>query len=235
MSLTSSLPRRSRFLPFALPDLDEREAEAVRVVLESGWLTTGEKTRLFESRFAERVGAKHAVAVNSCTAAMHLALEAIGLQRDDEVITTPYTFAATAEVIRYFDAKPVFVDIEPDSLNIDPLKTASAITERTRAIIPVHVAGLAADLDALRAVAAPRSIAIIEDAAHAFPTTYRGRSSGSISRLLAPSSLSSRTSAGSASVTRPRPTRFSIRAGDDAGARTVLLEVAARVARARTA
>jgi dTDP-4-amino-4,6-dideoxygalactose transaminase len=181
MSLTSSLPQRSRFLPFALPDLDEREAEAVRVVLESGWLTTGEKARLFETRFAERTGAKHAVAVNSCTAAMHLALEAIGLQRDDEVITTPYTFAATAEVIRYFDAKPVFVDIEAASLNIDPAKVAAAITGRTRAIIPVHVGGLAADLDALRAAAAPQALAIIEDAAHAFPTTYHGRPIGGIS------------------------------------------------------
>ena len=126
MSLTSSVPERSTFLPFALPDLDAREAEAVRLVLESGWLTTGEQAKLFETRFAGQVGAKHAIAVNSCTAAMHLALEAIGLQRGDEVITTPYTFAATAEVIRYFDAKPVFVDIESDSLNIDASRVAGA-------------------------------------------------------------------------------------------------------------
>jgi dTDP-4-amino-4,6-dideoxygalactose transaminase len=181
MSSTSSLLQRSAFLPFALPDLDGREADAVRVVLESGWLTTGEKAKLFETRFAAQVGAKHAIAVNSCTAAMHLALEAIGLQRGDEVITTPYTFAATAEVIRYFDARPVFVDIESDSLNIDAARVAGAITGRTRAIIPVHVGGLAADLDALSEAAAPQSIAIIEDAAHAFPTTHRGRAVGSIS------------------------------------------------------
>ena len=114
---------------------------------------------------------------------MHLALEAIGLQRGDEVITTPYTFAATAEVIRYFDAKPVFVDIESDSLNIDASRVTGAITGRTRAIIPVHVGGLAADLDVLREAAAPQSLAIIEDAAHAFPTTHRGRPVGSISEF----------------------------------------------------
>lgn len=181
MSSTSNLVQRSHFLPFALPDLDQREADAVQEVLQSGWLTTGEKTRRFESRFAERVGAKHAVAVNSCTAAMHLALEAIGLTPGDEVITTPYTFAATAEVIRYFDAKPVFVDIESNSLNIDAARVAGAITGRTRAIIPVHIGGLAADLDALKEAAAPQSIAIIEDAAHAFPATYRGQPIGSIS------------------------------------------------------
>ncbi len=180
MSSTSSVSR-STFLPFALPDLDEREFAAVREVLESGWLTTGAKTREFESRFAERVGAQHAIAVNSCTAAMHLALEAIGLERGDEVITSPYTFAASAEVIRYFDAKPVFVDIDPESLNIDPARVASAITSRTKAIIPINIAGLAADLDAIKPVA--RNIPVIEDAAHAFGTTYRGKPIGAQSEF----------------------------------------------------
>ena len=110
---------RPAFLPFALPDLGEEEFREVKEVLESGWITTGPKTHRFEQEFAARVGANHAVAVNSCTAAMHLALEAIDLRPGDFVFTTPYTFAATAEVIRYFDAVPVFVDVEPDTLNID--------------------------------------------------------------------------------------------------------------------
>ena len=102
---------RNDFLPFALPDVDDQELIQIKEALDSGWVTTGPKTRQFEAEFAAAVGAKHAIAVNSCTAAMHLALEAIGLQRGDEVITTPYTFAATAEVVRYFDARPVLVDV----------------------------------------------------------------------------------------------------------------------------
>src|SRR3989337_2211637 len=112
-------------------------------------VTTGPKTHQFEAEFAAYVGAKHAVAVNSCTAAMHLALEAIGLQRGDEVITTPYTFAATAEVVRYFDARPVFVDVEARGLNLQADLLEDAVTERTKAIIPVHLAGLPVDLDGI--------------------------------------------------------------------------------------
>ena len=167
------------FLPFALPDIDHTELTQIQEALNSGWVTTGPKTRQFEAEFATAVGAKHAIAVNSCTAAMHLALEAIGLQRGDEVITTPYTFAASAEVIRYFDARPVLVDICADDFNIDPRRIEAAITSRTKAIIPVHIAGLPADLDAIAAIAAKYNLAIIEDAAHAFPTRYKGRMIGS--------------------------------------------------------
>jgi dTDP-4-amino-4,6-dideoxygalactose transaminase len=170
---------RSEFLPFARPDIGEAEEQAVLEVLRSGWLTTGPKTRSFEAEFAKHVGARHAVAVNSCTAAMHLALEAIGLGPGDEVITTPYTFAATAEVVRYFDATPVFVDVRSDDLNLDPALIEPALTPRTRAIIPVHIGGLPADLDAVSAVAAASGLAVIEDAAHAFPARYRGRAIGS--------------------------------------------------------
>ena len=169
---------REKFLPFALPDIDEEELEEVRESLMSGWITTGPKVRRFESDFAEKVGARHAIAVNSCTAAMHLALEAIGLQRDDEVITTPYTFAATAEVIRYFDARPVFVDVREKDFNINVDLIESAISERTRAIIPVHIAGLAAELDAIYDIAERYHLAVIEDAAHAFPATYNGHTIG---------------------------------------------------------
>lgn len=174
---------RISFLPFALPDIDETELAEVREALEAGWVTTGLKVRQFESAFAAAVGAKHAIAVNSCTAAMHLALEAIGLQRGDEVITTPYTFAATAEVVRYFDARPVLVDVGAHDLNIHADLIEAAITPRTRAIIPVHIAGLPAELDAIHAVAQRHGLPVIEDAAHAFPSSYKVRSIGSISQF----------------------------------------------------
>lgn len=171
---------RQEFLPFALPDYGAGEFDAVRQVLESGWITTGSRTREFEAEFAKAVGAKHAIAVNSCTAALHLALEAAGITADDEVITTPYTFAASAEVIRYFKAKPVFVDVDRRTLNIDPQRIAEAITPRTKAIIAVDIAGLAADYDPIVELARERGLVLIEDAAHAFPTTYKGRMVGTI-------------------------------------------------------
>lgn len=170
---------RKNYLPFALPDVDDAELQQIKEALDSGWVTTGPKTKQFEAEFAAAVGAKHAVAVNSCTAAMHLALEAIGLHAGDEVITTPYTFAATAEVIRYFDAKPVFVDVDTRCLNINPTRIEAAISPRTKAIIPVHIAGLPAEMDAIADIAARHRLAIVEDAAHAFPTRYKGRTIGS--------------------------------------------------------
>ncbi len=170
---------RISFLPFALPDTNSEEVNEIRNSFDLGWLTTGPKVRRFEAEFAATVGARHAIAVNSCTAAMHLALEALGLRAGDEVITTPYTFAATAEVVRYFDARPVLVDVEPQTLNMDVTALTAAITPRTRAVIPVHIAGLPADLDAIHAVAARHDLTVIEDAAHAFPTRYKGRMIGS--------------------------------------------------------
>jgi len=173
---------RDHFLPFALPDMDEAEVAAAAEVIRSGWLTTGGKVRAFEAAFAERVGARHAIAVNSCTAALHLGLEAVGVGPGDRVVTTPYTFAASSEVIRYLGAHPVFVDVRPDTLNIDPAGVAAALgRERIAAILPVHVAGEPCDLDALRAVAG--DIPIIEDAAHALPTRLGGRMIGGLSRL----------------------------------------------------
>jgi len=169
-----------RFLPFALPDVDDSELAEIKDVLVSGWITTGPKTRQFEAEFAAAVGAKYAVAVNSCTAAMHLVLEALGLQAGDEVITTPYTFAATAEVVRYFAAKPVFVDICPADFNINPDLIEATVTERTKAIIPVHIAGSPVDIDAIYAIAKSHGLAVIEDAAHAFPAKYKGRTIGTI-------------------------------------------------------
>jgi perosamine synthetase len=176
--LPTTLKIRNAFLPFALPDVDGCELGEIEDALRSGWVTTGPKTHQFEADFASYIGAKHAIAVNSCTAAMHLALEAIGLERGDEVITSPYTFAATAEVVRYFDARPVFVDIRPGDLNLNPDLIRAAITERTKAIIPVHMAGLPVDLDAIYAIAGEYNLAVIEDAAHAFPAKYKGHSIG---------------------------------------------------------
>ena len=176
------LTPRLKFLPFALPEIDETELREVKEVLESAWVTTGPKTKQFESEFADAVNAKHAIAVNSCTAALHLALEAIGLQRGDEVLTTTYTFAATAEVIRYFDAKPILLDVDPRSLNMNPELIERAITPRTKAILPVHIAGLPANLDAIHTIALKNGLPVIEDAAHAFPTKYNGKMIGSVSK-----------------------------------------------------
>src|SRR5688572_24285521 len=128
----------TKVLPFHVPDVGEEEIQSIVETLRSGWLTTGPKVQQFEREFAERIGARHAIAVNSCTASLHLALDAIGLGEGDEVIVPTMTFAATAEVVTYFHAKPVLVDCRWDTLNIDVDQIEKAITPRTRAIIPVH-------------------------------------------------------------------------------------------------
>ncbi|MEW5804096.1 MAG: DegT/DnrJ/EryC1/StrS family aminotransferase [bacterium] len=169
------------FLPFFVPDIGEEEVAEVVDSLRSGWITTGPKTKLFERNFAEFLGnGVEAIAVNSGTAGLHLGLEALGIGAGDEVITTPYTFTATAEVIRYLGARPVFVDIDPATFNIDPSKIEAAITPRTRAIIPVHFAGLACDMDAIVDIARHHGLAVVEDAAHALPTTYNGKLVGTL-------------------------------------------------------
>jgi dTDP-4-amino-4,6-dideoxygalactose transaminase len=163
------------YLPFARPDIGSAEIDAVRRVLESGWITTGPEAARFEAEFRTYVGASHAVAVNSCTAALHLGLEAMGVGEGDEVITSPYTFASTGEVIRYLRGDPVFVDVEADTLNLDPALVAAAVSPRTKAILPVHVAGQPADLDAIYRIAGDHRLAVLEDCAHALPAWYRGR------------------------------------------------------------
>lgn len=164
------------FLPFALPDIGEDEINEVVDSLRSGWLTTGPKTKRFEEDFAAFIGdGVEAIAVNSATAGLHLALEAVGIGSGDEVITTPYTFTATAEVVRYLGAHPVFVDIDQNTFNIDPSRIEKVITPRTKAIIPVHFAGLACDMDSITAVANKYGLKVVEDAAHSLPTTYRGK------------------------------------------------------------
>lgn len=163
------------FLPFSLPDIGEEEISEVVDSLRSGWLTSGPKTKLFEQKFADFIGnGVEAVAVSSATAGLHLALEACGIGVGDEVITSPYTFTSTAEVIRYLGAHPVFVDIDPVTLNIDPNKIETAITSRTKAIIPVHFAGLTCDYDSILHLANKYGLKVIEDAAHALPATWKG-------------------------------------------------------------
>jgi dTDP-4-amino-4,6-dideoxygalactose transaminase len=171
-----------KFIPFALPDIGEDEIAEVVDSLRSGWLTTGPKTLQFERDFAERVGARHAVAVNSGTAAMHLALEAMGVGEGDLVITTDFTFTATGEVIRYLGADPVFVDIDPQTFNmgVAELEKALKIHDRVKAVIPVHFAGQACDMASIMTLCTEHEVSVLEDAAHAFPATSGGRSVGSI-------------------------------------------------------
>jgi dTDP-4-amino-4,6-dideoxygalactose transaminase len=184
---------RATFLPFAVPHITQAEIDEVVDTLRSGWLTTGPKTKRFEREFAERVGAPHALAVNSATAAMHLALDAIGLQPGDEVIVPVYTFTATAEVVVYFRARPVLVDVDPVTCNLDPSQLEKHITSRTRAIMVVHIAGLPAEMDAILAIARAYNLPVIEDAAHAFPAKYRERMIGSISDMTAFSFYATKT------------------------------------------
>ena len=174
------------FLPFALPEIGEEEIAEVVAVLRSGWITTGPRAKRFEADFSAFLGGAdgeqglHCIAVNSATAGLHLALEALGIGPGDEVITTTHTFTATAEVVRYLGADVRLVDIDPATLNIDPQAVEAAITSRTKAIIPVHYAGLAADMPALLAIARRHGLKVVEDAAHALPATCRGRLVGTL-------------------------------------------------------
>lgn len=172
----------AEFLPFALPEIGDAEIAEVVDTLKSGWVTTGPKARRFEADFAAFLGEPglHCIAVNSATAGLHLALEALGIGPGDEVITTTHTFTATAEVVRYLGADVKLVDIDPLTLNIDPALVEAAIGPRTKAIVPVHYGGLAADMCALLATAAKHGLKVVEDAAHALPTTHQGRLVGTL-------------------------------------------------------
>jgi dTDP-4-amino-4,6-dideoxygalactose transaminase len=174
------------FLPFALPEIGDDEIAEVVDTLKSGWVTTGPKARRFEQDFSAFLGASspdsglHSIAVNSATAGLHLALEALGIGPGDEVITTTHTFTATAEVVRYLGADVKLVDIAPGTLNIDPAAVEAAITPRTKAIMPVHYAGLAADMPAILDIARRHGLRVVEDAAHALPTTCGGQLVGTL-------------------------------------------------------
>ena len=166
-------------LPLSRPTLGEEEIREIIDVIQSGWITSGPRAKRFEEEFSRYVGARHAVAVNSCTAALHLALLAHGIGPGDEVVTSSMTWSATANMIEVTGAKPVFADVDRDTLQVTSETVAAAVTERTRAILPVHFAGQACDLDGLAANATPRGLTIIQDAAHAVGTEFCGRRVGS--------------------------------------------------------
>ncbi len=172
-------PSRREFLLFSPPAVGQEEIDEVVDTLRSGWITTGPKTQLFEDLFANRVKAPAALGLNSCTAGLHLGLQLLGVERGDEVITTPLTFCACANVIEHLGAVPRFVDVEPDTLNLDPHAVEATVTSRTRAILPVHYAGHPADLDPIYDIACHRGLGVVEDAAHALPARYKGRLIGS--------------------------------------------------------
>ncbi|MBZ0294192.1 MAG: DegT/DnrJ/EryC1/StrS aminotransferase family protein [Anaerolineae bacterium] len=173
-------PRRTTFLSFSPPAISEAEIEAVVDTLRSDWITTGPKTKRFETEFSGYIGAKAALALNSCTAGLHVALATCGIGPGDEVITTPMTFCASANVIEHVGARPVLVDVEPDTLTIDPQRVAEHITPRTKAILPVHYAGHPADMRPIMELAHEHKLYVIEDAAHSLPATYEGQNVGTI-------------------------------------------------------
>src|SRR3954469_8637114 len=177
--LSSETTRRPAMLGFQPPAIGEEEIAAVAETLRSGWLTTGPRAAELERRMAEYLEAEHVLALASGTAALHLALVALGIGPGDEVITSPITWPATANVIVHTGATPVFVDVLEDDLNIDPALVAAAVTERTKAVLPVDLAGQPADLDPLLALGIP----VVEDAAHAAESKYRGRKIGSIADI----------------------------------------------------
>ncbi len=173
----------TNFLPFSRALIEEDEINAVVEVLRSGWLTTGPRVREFEAAFAKYIGSEHAVALSSCTAALHLALAAIGIGEVAEVIIPTMTFASTAEVVLYFKARPVLVDCAPGTFHIDPQQIERAITSRTKAIIPVHYAGHACDMDAILDIAQRHGLKVIDDAAHALPALYHGKMVGTLADI----------------------------------------------------
>lgn len=185
LAVDGGAPVRATFLPFHQPSIDTDDERAVIEALRSGWITTGPKTKAFERSFATYTAAAHCVAVNSCTAALHLGLEAIGVGPGDEVITSPVTFASTANVIVHRGARPVFVDVEAETLNIDPDAIEAAITPRTKALIPVDFAGQPCELDAIMATARRHGLTVIEDAAHAVGAEFKGQRVGSVADMTA--------------------------------------------------
>jgi dTDP-4-amino-4,6-dideoxygalactose transaminase len=178
-------PVRKKFLPYNQPDLEQAEIDEVVDTLRSGWITTGPKTKEFERRFAEYVGSRHAIAVNSCTGGLHVALAAAGIGPGDQVIVPTMTFCATANVVVHLGATPVIVDVEPDTLNIAPQRIKAAITPRTKAIIPVHLYGHPCDMDRVNEIAREHRLLVVEDAAHAVGAEWQGRPVGALGPVTA--------------------------------------------------
>jgi perosamine synthetase len=183
LAIDGGTPVRNTLLPYGRQSIDDADIQAVVDVLRSDWLTTGPKVPEFEEAFAAGVGAKHAVSFSSGTAALHGAAFAAGLKPGDEAITTPMTFAATANCVLYQGAMPILADVCADTLNLDPEKVAARITPRTRAILPIDYAGHPAELDAILELATRNGLVVIEDACHALGAEYRGRRTGSIADM----------------------------------------------------
>lgn len=178
MNVALSTRTRDQFLVFGSPAIEEAEIQEVVASMKTGWLGTGPKVAQFESDFKDYKGAKHAIAVNSCTAALHLSMLAADLQPGDEVITTPLTFCATVNAIIHAGAVPVLADVSPTTMNIDPEQVAAKVTPKTKAVIPVHFAGRACEMDTLCDIAHNYDLKVIEDCAHAIETEYKGRKAG---------------------------------------------------------
>lgn len=176
-------PIRDTFLVFGSPIIEEPEIKEVLDCLRSGWISTGPRVGKFEDMFRAYIGAKHARALSSCTAGLHLSMLVSGIRPGDEVITSPMTFAATANVITHVNAIPVFADVDRRTMNIDPQEVRKKLTKKTRALIPVHLAGRPCDMDPLLEIARERNLIVIEDAAHAIEAAYRGRKIGAIGNL----------------------------------------------------
>jgi dTDP-4-amino-4,6-dideoxygalactose transaminase len=181
------------YIPFHRPSIEKDDFEGVNAVLASGWLTTGAVAMDFERRFAEYVGCKHALAVNSATAALQLAMDAIGISAGDEVLVPTYTFTASAEVVTYLGGRPVLCDSEEGGFNLDVRDAERRITERTKAIIPVHLAGEPCNITAIRELASRYGLRVVEDAAHALPSSWAGQRIGSISDMTAFSFYATKT------------------------------------------
>lgn len=169
-----------KFLPYHVPQITDDEINAVTDVLKSGWLTTGPKSEQFEEEFKKYIGVRHALAVNSCTSALHLALAVFDIKENDEVIVPTMTFTATAEAVEYLRAKPVLIDCEEGTLNLNPSLLESKITDKTKAIIPVHYAGHPCDMDPILKIAKKYGLKVIEDAAHALPSFYHSQKVGTL-------------------------------------------------------
>ena len=169
---------KKRIVPFYKASITSSEVQAASKVLKSGWLTTGQICKKFEQSFSQYIGCRHSAAVNSCTAGMILSLKALGIGRGDQVITTPYTFVATVEAVLTVGARPVFVDIDPMTLNLDCDQIESKITARTKAILPVHIAGLPCRLDKINRIARKHGLKIVHDAAHALGASFKGKRIG---------------------------------------------------------
>ncbi len=184
---------KKNFIVFGKPKISEDEIAEVVDTLRSGWIGTGPKAQQFEQLFCQYTGAKHSVSLNSCTAGLHLGLVVAEIGANAEVITTPMTFAATANVICHVNAKPVFVDCDKKTYNIDAAQIEKAITKKTRAIIPVHLAGYPCDMDPILEIAEKHGLVVIEDAAHALETTYKKKKIGAISHLTAFSFYATKT------------------------------------------